>query len=77
MFVDEVGDPVCEHPGLARTRTGDHQQGASDVRHGLVLRRVQSLEKLPGDHNPTLAVAPDSGDLMAYRRPNETGFDVE
>ena len=44
VFADEVADPVREHAGLARSRTGDDQQRAAHVRHCLELRGVQAVE---------------------------------
>ena len=44
--VDEVGDPVREHPRLARSGAGEHEQRTFAVRDGLPLRRVESFEQL-------------------------------
>ncbi|GAA2131758.1 hypothetical protein GCM10009825_13540 [Arthrobacter humicola] len=43
---DQVGDPVTEHPGLARAGAGHDQQGAACVFHGFFLLRIQAFEKL-------------------------------
>ena len=42
---DQVGDPVAEHPGLARAGTGHDQQGAAGVLDCFLLLRVQALEE--------------------------------
>ena len=43
-LVDEVGDAVGQHPGLARAGTGDHQQRAAAVHDGVELVGVQARE---------------------------------
>ena len=45
VAVDEVGDAVGQHPGLARSGPGHHQQGAADVGDGVALGRVQALQQ--------------------------------
>ena len=42
-LVDQVGDAVREHPGLARTGAGDHEQRAGLVHDGIELIGVQPL----------------------------------
>ena len=42
-IVDQMGDAMGEHPGLAGTGAGDHQQGARLVRHGVELVGVETL----------------------------------
>ena len=42
--VDEVGDAVGEHPGLARAGAGDHQQRAAAVHDGVELIGVECVE---------------------------------
>ena len=44
-FMDEVRDPVGEHPRLARTGAGHHEQRPLIVNHGIKLIRVQSLNE--------------------------------
>ena len=44
----QVGDPVGEHPGLARPGAGDDQQRAALVQHRLALLRVEPLEQRLG-----------------------------
>ena len=41
----QVGDPVGEHPGLARARPGDDEQRAALVQDRLALLRVEPLEQ--------------------------------
>ena len=48
VLVDEVGDAVREHPGLARTGPGHHQQRAVGVDHGVELVGVQEVGELAG-----------------------------
>ena len=43
--VDEVREPVREHPGLARAGAGDDEHRARRQRHRLVLGRVQTREQ--------------------------------
>ena len=43
-LVDEVGDAVGEHPGLARTGAGHHQERAAAMHDGIELVGVQPLE---------------------------------
>ena len=43
-LADQVGEPVGEHPGLARTRARDHEHRPGRQRDGLVLGRVQARE---------------------------------
>jgi len=43
--VDQVGDPVGEHAGLATAGAGEDQQRAVNVRDGLALRWVEALEQ--------------------------------
>ena len=44
-LVDEVGDAVGEHPGLARPGAGHHQQRPVGVDDGVELVGVQTLRK--------------------------------
>ena len=44
----QVGDAVGEHPGLARAGTGDDEQRAALVQHGLALLGVEADEQLLG-----------------------------
>ena len=37
----EMGDPICEHPGLARAGPGDHQDRALGSRYRFSLRGVE------------------------------------
>ena len=39
--VDEIGDLLRDHPRLARTGTGQHQQGAIKIADGFALRSVE------------------------------------
>ena len=41
----EMGDPVGEHAGLARPRSGQDQQGAISVQDGVALGLVQPLQQ--------------------------------
>ena len=41
----QVGDPVGEHPGLARARAGHDKQRAALVHDGSALLRIESVEK--------------------------------
>ena len=45
-LADEPRDPTGQHPGLARPRTGHHQQRRARVDHGRALRLVESCEQL-------------------------------
>ncbi len=42
---DQVGDPVRQHPGLARARARDDQQRPLSVGHGLALGLVEPLQQ--------------------------------
>jgi hypothetical protein len=44
--VDQIGDAVGEHAGLAAAGTGEYQQGALAVRDRLPLGLVQSFQEL-------------------------------
>ncbi len=44
-LLEQVGDPVGEHPGLARPRAGHDEQRAAVVHHGGALLRVESFEQ--------------------------------
>ena len=44
QFANEVGDPICEHSGLARTRSGHNEQWAFRRRNRLALRGVEVVE---------------------------------
>ena len=46
LLGDQMGDPVGEHPGLAASRPGEHQEGAVSVDHGLALGWVEASEKV-------------------------------
>ena len=60
-FLDQVGDAVGQHPGLARTGPSDDEQWAITVDDGLPLRGVQPLEELCVRRHPfTLPTAPDT-----------------
>jgi hypothetical protein len=52
LVADQVGDPVREYPGLARTRSCHHQQRTLGMGDGLVLGRVETIEQrvLGGSH---------------------------
>ncbi len=43
-FVDEMGDAVGEHPGLARAGTGHHQQRATTVHDRIELIGIEQVE---------------------------------
>ena len=43
---EQVGDPVGQHPGLARAGAGDDQQRRAGVDDRLPLRRVEPVEQL-------------------------------
>ena len=43
-LVDEVGDAVGEHPGLARPGAGDDQQRAAAVHDGVELIGIEQVE---------------------------------
>ena len=43
-LVDEVGDAMGEHPGLARAGAGDHQQRPAAVHDGVELVGVQQVQ---------------------------------
>jgi quercetin dioxygenase-like cupin family protein len=45
VITDQVGDPVGEHPGLARPRTGDDEHRSLDGLDRLALRGVEPLEQ--------------------------------
>ena len=47
-MLDQVGDAVGEHPGLARTGAGHDEQRAAGVGHRLPLHRVQPDEQVVG-----------------------------
>ena len=42
---EQVGDPVRQHPGLARARTRDDEQRPALVYHGGALLRIESVEE--------------------------------
>ena len=44
VLVDQMADPGREHPGLAGSRTGEHEQRPLEVLGGLALLGVQPLE---------------------------------
>lgn len=44
-IVDQVGDPIGEHAGLARTRPGNDQHRAIGRGHCLALRGIQIIEQ--------------------------------
>ena len=50
--VIEVGDAVGEHPGLARSRSGDHQQGPVAVDDGVELVGVEAVGR--GGHRASI-----------------------
>ena len=56
-LLDEVGYAMGEHPRLARTGAGDHEQGAARVDDGLRLVRVEPGEEVVrrAHHRPTHA----------------------
>ncbi|MNP14133.1 hypothetical protein D3C76_1064460 [compost metagenome] len=41
-LLDQVGDLAGDHAGLAGTGAGQHQQGAADEVHGLLLPGIES-----------------------------------
>ena len=51
----QPGDPVGEHPGLARARAGEHQQRPIAVSDRLALRRVEPAQQ------PLDRIGPDLG----------------
>ena len=42
---EQVGDPVGEHAGLARTRAGHDEQRAALMHHGSALFRIESVQE--------------------------------
>ena len=56
--LDQVGDAVGEHPGLARAGAGDDQQRTVAVDDGLPLRGVQPLQELVVRRHPLTLPTP-------------------
>ncbi|MGY3680304.1 hypothetical protein ACVWXU_003927 [Streptomyces sp. TE33382] len=55
---EQMGDPVGQHPGLARAGPGDDEQRRTGVHHGGALLGVQPVEQRGGvDDRPRGAVA--------------------
>ena len=40
LFIDQIGHPVGQHPGLAGTRSGQDQQRPIGVKHSLLLHWI-------------------------------------
>ena len=65
----QVGDPVGEHPGLARARPGHDEQRAALVHDGSALLRVQPVQEGVNGrrgHLPSVGAATDAGHRTAY-----------
>ena len=50
-FLNEMGNAVREHAGLARSGSGDDQQRTTLMQHGIFLRLVQAVDQL-SSHRP-------------------------
>ena len=59
LFVDQPGDAVGQHPGLARPGAGDDEQRALVVQHGFFLVGIQPLEQFDR-HTSTLRATYDT-----------------
>ncbi len=61
----QVGDPVRQHPGLARARAGHDEQRAALVHDGSALLRVQPVQEgigsRRGSHVHSVGAATDDG----------------
>ncbi len=83
VFADKVSDAPGDHPRLAASRPGEHEQGAFAPGHGTLLRFVQARKDLVagvgGSHVGSLtsaylaqpfAMAPTIADaILEYQRP--------
>ena len=85
VLFDEVGDPVCQHAGLARSGARHQQQRAVGVHDGLSLGGVQTFQqgalRLVVGHRATLPTHADTHDRPSrhhYSSSNtgSTGSDV-
>ena len=45
-FLNEIGNPISQHPGLSRTRSGDDHHGAFFMPGGCLLCLVQFVQKI-------------------------------
>ena len=74
---EQVGDAVREHPGLARARAGDDEQGAALVQDGLALGGVESRHELLGvalRGSLVCAVGGSGGPLLGHRPRRHPGI---